>query len=291
MLREEQAEKELKRFVVKDAPARRREALARVGGAAGALGAEILYYRAGASIYRNWRRQQEQSRKATIELDGLPPAERGQLFATLFPRLGPHHERAWLLQLRLPYQGGYEGRAFRAPGEPAASRESRWQRFDSLLSAIEDYDPDVEWVATWAAYLAHDDAGLSLLLAAAIDGGGAEGQRVFEILCASGRGDHPIAAMGAHVPRALLTASRPDGWEFVQRMLLAAQRQEGLRQSILECVDGAHPEAFRRMLRLIRDQNLTRFSATARAVNTWFGAEWEADQARQVNAVVERVAR
>ena len=34
-----------------------------------------------------------------------------------------------------------------------------------------------------------------------------------------------------------------EGWEFTQRLLLAAQRQEGLRQSILESVDEAHPVA------------------------------------------------
>jgi len=36
--------------------------------------------------------------------------------------------------------------------------------------------------------------------------------------------------MGRHVTRALLTASRPDGWEFVEKLLLAAQREDGLRQ-------------------------------------------------------------
>ena len=54
-------------------------------------------------------------------------------------------------------------------------------------------------------------------------------------------------------------------------MLLAAQRQEGLRQNILETIDEAHPEAFRRMLRIIIDNDMVRFSSVIRAVDVWFG--------------------
>jgi len=45
--------------------------------------------------------------------------------------------------------------------------------------------------------------------------------------------------MGRHVTRSLLLANRPEGWEFVEKLLVAAQRQEGLHQTILECVDGS----------------------------------------------------
>ena len=45
-------------------------------------------------------------------------------------------------------------------------------------------------------------------------------------------------------------------------MLLAAQRQEGFRQSILESIDISLPDAFRHMLKVIIDNNLVRFSST-----------------------------
>jgi hypothetical protein len=48
---------------------------------------------------------------------------------------------------------------------------------------------------------------------------------------------------------------------MMEKALLAAQRQEGFRQSILETVDEAHPHAFRRMLRLIAEHDLARFSS------------------------------
>ena len=97
--------------------------------------------------------------------------------------------------------------------------------------------------------------------------------------------------MGRHVSRALLAAGRPEGWEFMEKLLLAAQRQEGLRQVILEAVDEAHPDAFRRMLRLIRENDLTRFSATIRAVDVWLGFGWDAMSARFAAKALEQIER
>ena len=130
----------------------------------------------------------------------------------------------------------------------------------------------MEWFAVWVPYLNYRAPDvLGILLAAAINQNDALGQTIFAILTASASGNHDVGAMGRHVTRALLVANRVDGWDFIERLLLAAQRQEGLRQTILETVDEAHPISFRRMLRLIVEQNLTRFSATIRAVDVWFG--------------------
>ena len=101
------------------------------------------------------------------------------------------------------------------------------------------------WLARWAGHLLAQSWQISShlvgwLLAAAVEAGNDE---VFELLLASTDGSDEVATMGRHVPIALLCAERPDGWERVERLLLSAQRQEGLRQSILEVVDEAHPEA------------------------------------------------
>ena len=127
------------------------------------------------------------------------------------------------------------------------------------------------------------------LLAAVMEDGGKPGDVVFEILCQSIRNEHEIGGIGRHAIRALLMASRAEGWELVEKTLLAAQRQEGLRQVILETVDEAHPGAYLRMLRLIRDQELARFSAVVRAVNVWFGLNWDSVSVKVVNATIDRV--
>src|SRR5262249_26979753 len=154
-------------------------------------------------------------------------------------------------------------KAFRAPNTPQVTQNSRFEWLSGLVPTVGRFDQDLSWFATWAAHLSRGWSAeeLGILFAAAIDAGGAEGDAIFNILGESARGEHEIGAMGRHVTRALLVASRPDGWEFIEKMLVAAQRQEGLRQTILESIDEAHPEAFRRMLRLIAENDLARFSA------------------------------
>jgi hypothetical protein len=97
--------------------------------------------------------------------------------------------------------------------------------------------------------------------------------------------------MGRHVTRALLCCSRPQAWEFMEKMLLAAQRQEGLRQVILETIDEAHPGAFRRMLRLILDHNLIRFSSVVRAADVWFELLWDSATPGGIKRTIEQVLR
>ena len=228
--------------------------------------------------------------KALLE---MAEGERCQFFELMAPGLGETIEQGWQLFDRLPYQMGYERKPFRTPGNPQAliTRRMTWVR--DLFQVVGPYRQGVVWFAAWAPHLTHYFAAdlLGILFAAAIDAGGPQGEEVFQILCASGRNEHEIGGMGRHVIRGLLSASRPDGWQFVENMLLAAQREEGLRQTILEVVDKAHPAAFRRMLQLILDQNLARFSATVRAFDTWLGYQWEAVSAGVVNQTIEKMLR
>jgi hypothetical protein len=288
MLTPEQAREQLKEFQLPDNNAR----LARVAALPTSLrqiGEAALDFTTG----HGWNAEAHQRAQARGEqlsrLDRLSLAERQKLFGALFPRMAAQVEAAWQLRGRLPYQVGWQRRAFRAPDSPEVNHVARLSWLDQLLRVTETYEQDVLWFATWTPYLnyAATDA-LGVLLAAAIDLGDAEGQAVFDTLTASARGEHPIGAMGRHVSRALLNASRPEGWDFIERMLLAAQRQEGLRQVILETIDEAHPLAFRRMLRLILDHKLIRFSATVRAADVWFGLMWDAASPRVITTTLER---
>src|SRR5262249_10934635 len=155
-----------------------------------------------------------------------------------------------------PYQQGLGRKPFRCPHSPVtlADIRGRWLLHTTVL--LGEYDADIRWVAERAAYLSGWSGGTDIgwLLAGAIDRGDAAGLEVQDILMASARGEHEVGQMGRHVTQALISSSRPDAWEFVERLLLSAQRQEGLRQAILESVDESHPQAFRRMLRLILDE-------------------------------------
>ena len=226
-------------------------------------------------------------------LEALPPHDREAAFAAIQPRLGRHLERMWVDGRRMPYQVGMARRAFRAPNDPAVTLPARHVRLVHVTDPLTDFEPDIAWVARWAAHLGGGVLGdrIGNLLAAAIDGGGPEADEVVDILVASAEGEDEIGAMGRHVGRALLSASREDGWTFIERLLLAAQRQEGLRQAILETVDEAQPTAFRRMLRTIVEHDLTRFPATVRAIDVWFGFQWASGSPRSLRDLLERTLR
>jgi hypothetical protein len=235
--------------------------------------------------------QAQFGQKIIETFSGMDESARLQFFDAFFPGLAPAVERGWQLLDRLPYQAGWGRKPFRAPKHPDALLARRVNWVAKLLPVVGPYQQNITWFAAWAPHLAHYSAAdtLGILLAAGIDAGGDDSDEVFEILRASAAGEHAVGAMGRHVTRAFLSASRPEGWDFVEKLLLAAQREEGLRQTILESVDEAHPEAFRRMLRLILENNLARFSATVRAFDTWLGYQWDAVSAGVVNATVERL--
>lgn len=241
----------------------------------------------------NWGQTAEDAErysKNVAALDALEAEDRLRVFEVFFPKMVPEIEQLWNFIPGLPYQDHYARKAFRAPHNPELFLSSKGNFLSQLITDISKYHQDVVWLAQYAPYIGHGYSAnrLGNLFAAVIDAGGKTGDQVFDTLIASARGDHETGAMGRHVTRALLTGSRPDGWEFVEKMLLAAQREEGLRQVILEAVDEAHPQAFRRMLRLILNHDLARFSAVTRAMNVWFGFLWDSESVRTVNQTLER---
>jgi hypothetical protein len=239
----------------------------------------------------DWNDREKRQLRAVVTLEQSTPAEREQFFAAFLPKLAPYVEAGWQLIPRLPYQIHGQRRAFRAPHSEADYRTIRALYLNALWQHLTPYDEDVRWVAAYGGYFPvwHTDAGIGILLGAAIEQGGAVGNEVYDILIASARGEHPIGIFGAHVIRAFMVASRQEGWTYIEKMLLAAQREEGLRQSILERADEAHPDVFRRFLRLILEQDLTRFSATVRAVDVWFGFLHDATQPAAIRRLLTQM--
>jgi hypothetical protein len=292
MLTPEQAREQLNRS--RD-PEWKKKALAAVGGLSEpvrAIGWVFLERDLAGKETKDldWDEKVQLHEEAARKLDAATTAERMVLWATFFPRLDARLlERAWQALKSAPYQQRYDRKPFRAPGDESATRERRFDWFQEMVEELTQYNSDLAWVAAWSAHLDPMATFSGPLLAAAIDEGGAEGEAVLQTLIDSASGTHEIGAMGTPVIRALLGAANPEGWAFIEKLLLAAQRQEGLRQSILESIDEGHPGAFRRMLRLILDHDLARFSATVHALNTWFEFAWDSVSVSVVNRTIERV--
>ncbi|MFO0881347.1 MAG: DUF5724 domain-containing protein [Gemmataceae bacterium] len=278
MLQHEVAVKRLQKFQVRGWEKQKLAAIKELPAAPRALGFLLFGRDSSGKSFSDYQKRNRDEKQIRSQLDRLSARDRDRLFSTLFPQLARHIEGGWQLIQKLPYETDYTRKGFRAPHDSVAHREERLNWLSSLVSTLRGYDPDVTWCAAWAPYLAggYDAQQFGLLFAAAIDAGGSEGDEVFRILRESATNEHETGGMGRHVPLGLLAASRPDGWEFIEKLLLAAQRQEGLRQVILEAIDLTHPQAFRRMVGLILEHNLLRFSSTVRAVDVWFGLQWSA---------------
>lgn len=205
-----------------------------------------------------------------------------QVFFPQFPETGANALEAILT--RHSYPLGYERRAFRAPNHPlAVRRAASW--LHSVWNVIQDYpEQSIEWFAIHAGLLnSWSSYHLGLLLAQAIDDGV---DNVFQILKDTANTSHDIARMGRHVPTALLASQNEEAYALAEGLLLAAQRQEGLRQAILESVDEASPTAFTRMLDVVLREDLLRFAATLRAADVWFGFEYDVTDKKAVKALL-----
>ena len=225
------------------------------------------------------------------DLADLSEADWRRAAETLLPQIGDCAALATVALARRPYQDGLSRKPFRCPRSPETLADVRARWLVNATILLGDYDGDIRWVTEHAAFLAGWSGGADMgwLLAAAIDLGGDTARDVREILTTSIVGEHPTAQMGRHVTQALMSCNDPSAWEEVVRLLLSAQRQEGLRQVILESVDEAHPHAFRRMLRVILDEDLTRFSSVVRAADTWFGFLWDGSSKIALDDILRRV--
>ncbi|MGO4293160.1 DUF4132 domain-containing protein [Chitinophaga sp. RAB17] len=88
--------------------------------------------------------------------------------------------------------------------------------------------------------------------------------------------------------KALLNSNKESAWTLVEKLLLAAQRQEGLRQTILEALDETSTGALKYMIKVLLDNKMTRFSSVVRALDVWAGLGWEAEKESTVKLFLEK---
>ncbi|PYE54155.1 DUF4132 domain-containing protein [Deinococcus yavapaiensis] len=229
-------------------------------------------------------RREERVRALYEGVHALAPEDRLAVLRVLFPHFAEVADAAYRAFLtRHPYQQGYVRRAFRAPGHALhVTRAGQW--LFTTWRATNSYPYPISWFAAHAGLMeARGSDQLGYLLAAALDEGDDD---VFSILKQTASSEHPVARMGRHVTRALLSSRRPDAHAFARSLLLAAQRQEGLRQVILESVDEGDPAALASMLRLVLDEDLLRFSSVVRAVGTWLALAYDVTDLKLLKGVL-----
>ncbi len=78
--------------------------------------------------------------------------------------------------------------------------------------------------------------------------------------------------------------------EALGKLLVAAARQEGLRQAIVENIDHGNLDAQLKMMKLIQEHQLTRFSSVIRAVDTWMGLGYSSFENQKITEEVLSLA-
>jgi hypothetical protein len=237
----------------------------------------LLGPRLAAAVAQAMRDASRSWRPVAEKLDQLDSRSRERVMTALAPELGSDLARWWEWSSGQPYQRGWLRRAYRSSVR-GDSLEARWTELRQFLSHAVTYPQPLQWHAEWALHLG-DYVPLGGLFASAIADGDVA---VAQVLQASVRGEHDISGPSRNAFIGLLSAPDPAGWSEIERLLVAAQRSEGLRQAVLESADLAHPQAFARILDLAVEHRMARFAATVRAVGVWVGEDLTVRRERDV---------
>ncbi|CAA6821288.1 MAG: DUF4132 domain-containing protein [uncultured Sulfurovum sp.] len=197
--------------------------------------------------------------------------------------------KVWSKMNELPYQDGYARRSFRMkePDEhhlknKLAFLQSLYQlRVDKKSSAL--FNMSVLEIVQYMGYTYNYYLALPLSIYLEKENQDALQALVWDIFLA----EDEIGMVTSSLIRGLLLSNKKESWEMVGKLLLSAQRQEGLRQTILEVLDETSVGALDYMIKLILEHNLYRFSSVVRAVDTWFGFGWEAPKKATIKRVLE----
>lgn len=190
------------------------------------------------------------------------------------------------------YQTGYTRRSFRAPNHEQYLLVSRVNFLRSvLLFATNNEYGDMRRYYQLSLldqvrldnYLEQNPHQF-MVWAAALDRGDEKLFKLFEDIIYN---NEAVGKVTRNVIKALLFTNREDCWILVEKLLLSAQRQEGLRQTILESLDETSHGALRHMIKVILEHKLTRFSSVVRAIDTWTGMGWSAEKESTVKTILQ----
>jgi hypothetical protein len=290
MISKEEAEKFLDAHKIKNLNKKRLNQLSQLSEESKHLGLLILNQTKISEPKQAWEkawvRKKELKQFITDVSDDLWEEKYFPVLQALFGELAGYVKQGWKLMTGLMYESSYYRRSFRAPNNPLITLDKKidWLMYvpDMLI-----YDFKITDYARYVAYINRYYRQYSYFLAGVINSETDEGQAVLQILIDTVYGRDDIASVSRDGIKALLLSNNTAGYEAVEKRLISAQRQEGLRQTVLECLDETHPTALKRMIKLIITHKLARFSSVVRAVDVWFGFCWETEREKTIYKVLE----
>lgn len=189
------------------------------------------------------------------------------------------------------YQTGYDRRSFRAPNNERFTLLNQVNLIRTLLelpsiynysSGYQSYELSLEEQIIYDTQLSNSTDQF-YIWSAAIDTGN---KKIYQLIEDIIFNKHPEGKVSQKIIKALLNSEQQHCWELVEKLLLVAQRQEGLRQTILEALDETNTQALQYMVNVIEENKLTRFSSVVRAIGTWTGLGWESEKESVVKNII-----
>lgn len=222
--------------------------------------------------------------KTKYNLDKLWDEEHYKLLVFLFGKQrAPYIRHAWNNTHKLMYQEDYNRRSFRRPNDKDTVYVNQINFIVSLIHYATMHKFSLQEAISYDNHL-QTYGPVAKVWAAAIDAGD---EPIYKHMIGILDGEVEKGTVSRNIIKALLLSEKPEAWKKVGDLLLAAQRQEGLRQTILECLDETSKGAFSYILNLIIENNLIRFSSVVRALDVWAGFGWEAEKQSTVKRFIE----
>jgi hypothetical protein len=195
--------------------------------------------------------------------------------------IAPLVRKAWDNLPKFMYQSGVSRRSFRLPLNEDLNYCRRLNFLKDLLNYLPEYNLTIEERLEYDSAIGYYNRNLAMLLITLED------EKWNTILLDAVYNRHPKIKVNTKIIKALLRTEKEENWKAIGDLLLAAQRQEGLRQSILENADEGSLGAFKYIINLMIEHKLSRFSSAMRAVETWIGLGWEAEKETTIRRFLE----
>mgnify|MGYP001028384702 CR=1 FL=1 len=196
--------------------------------------------------------------------------------------LAAHIQETLQMVPRLMFQKDWDRRSFRHPND-ADFNLARQTNLLARLIMDHQYDFTLEEYILYVKHYSYQSPFAHLWAAALNQQDTAISELLFDIVY----NRHETVKVSQDTIKAMLLSEREDAWEAVIKLLLSAQRQEGLRQTILECLDETSLGAMKALIDVIIEHKLGRFSSVVRAIDVWAGFGWQSERETTVKRFLE----
>lgn len=190
----------------------------------------------------------------------------------------------WDNSSNFTYSEGYDRRSFRSKTDETLYLSNAINKLNAMFHLVsDDFTYEKYFSSTYGRYEALNLVIPDLIAVEADENNLEIMGRIKEIFLA----ENNVGFVTREIIKGLLMSKNEKAHKLVGDLLLAAKLQEGLRQTIVECMDEGSKEGFLYILHLILEHNLIRFSSVVRALDVWTGLGIAAEKTSVVKKCLE----